>query len=166
MATAKAITFALPGFRISPGTFGGPCAKPGRADARVPRRSRKRRTLTTGNYGSSFAGAGRRVELSQSVSVPNRERPPNPPAAALAATRCGTHALDVSGEHFAVGPTRAAVCVALASVAVAAMEDRIRGSGASGSVLASEPKAGCCWIWRLMPRGDCAPLECLASCQD
>ena len=47
MATAKAIIFALPGFRISPGTFGGACAKPGRADARVPRRSRKRRTLTT-----------------------------------------------------------------------------------------------------------------------
>ncbi|MFZ0972488.1 MAG: hypothetical protein WAN22_09690 [Solirubrobacteraceae bacterium] len=35
MATAKAITFALPGFRISPGTFGSACAKPGRADARV-----------------------------------------------------------------------------------------------------------------------------------
>jgi hypothetical protein len=47
MATAKVIIFALPGFRISPGTFGGACAKPGRADARVPQRSRKRRTLTT-----------------------------------------------------------------------------------------------------------------------
>ncbi len=31
MATAKVITFALPGFRISPGTFGSACAKPGRA---------------------------------------------------------------------------------------------------------------------------------------
>jgi hypothetical protein len=48
----------------------------------------------------------------------------------LAATRCGTHALDVFGEHFAVGPARAAVCVALARVAdAAAVEDRIRDSG-------------------------------------
>jgi hypothetical protein len=113
-----------------------------------------------------FRRGRRRVEVSQSVSVPNRERPPNRPAAALAATRCGTHALDVFGEQFAVGPTRAAVCVALARVAVVAMEDRIRAAVASGSVLASERKAGCCWIWRLMPRGDCAPLERLASCQD
>ena len=59
MATAKARSSSCSQTsRSRLSTFGGACAKPARVHARVLRRPRKRRTLTTSNYGSSCSGAG------------------------------------------------------------------------------------------------------------
>ncbi len=87
MATAKAIIFMLPGFRISPDhvrrclreTGTGGCASSAAAAETQNPYCLKLRIF--------FRRGRRRVDVSQSVSVPDRERPPNRPAAGLAA--CG-----------------------------------------------------------------------------